>query len=915
LNKFRKAISVGMSAALLASLFTVIAASSALAAITVSGVGTISQGATSSGTATFTFTENSAAALTTSGFLQVCIDDAAPSAGTVTFEGTPTISAPGSLGATVSGGGGTSCFTVNVTGNDPLNIETIVVGGLKIKASAGASAGAIVATLTATAGNVNAAFQGGTATATGKLSQAYGPTTTTWIVAVDSTSPCIFSGTNAVTVGAETLTTTSVSANNVPVAGQQTFVTSAMTTNHLANEVVTQSVANCSPTSLPSPGTVAVALTYAVPSQLIVFPGETNAPAGDLMISENTSTGAAYFVAGRTITATIVDAGVTFSRAPIATATTAGGVVSTIASHTVANPTVITTTAAHGLVTGNSVTISGNVGSVPTINGTFTVTVLSTTTFSIPVSVTTAGAGGAVVSNASLSPLFLFAATPTNSNPAVGTLSADRRSVTWTINTASAALDSIVISGILYDVASTVTGGTEIDVTIAYSSGNVQPTSRSNAIVARPVTATSTATTVYIGENGQTAGTISIVENSAGTFTDGTGSFNTFEVCLTTGETFAAAPSATVSAGNLQLRSGAVAAATAVGTPFTSGTGNANCYYWTVWAASTTASTVTIGPLMINVPAGLPVGPTNVAVGIGSVATFSVTNAVQLTVANRVFRNQVVVTALGQPFIPVGSNGSPAGDIQIQETANGQLKAGEEICVEIVPNQNVNILYDAFLKGLNTSDRPIATGSNGIVVGAVTLGVPGQLCTRNIPTGAIGSTLVLSFSVTVSQQSTTGNGKVVFSNIKYATVNDAVTGPVQVNVYGLGGIPTSVQFQALISNARIGTSSISGSNATRLGVTQTGAFTISTKVAKVGKYVTYRFDFGVAAAGQVFLITGATKTGNDWSAFTTVTSRRANASGVVYYYIRQYSATWKSYRASYVAGGVITLARQSRWIP
>ena len=46
------------------------------------------------------------------------------------------------------------------------------------------------------------------------------------------------------------------------------------------------------------------------------------------------------------------------------------------------------------------------------------------------------------------------------------------------------------------------------------------------------------------------------------------------------------------------------------------------------------------------------------------------------------------VTALSQPIIPVGSNGSPAGDIQIQETANGQLKAGERICVEIVPNQN-----------------------------------------------------------------------------------------------------------------------------------------------------------------------------------------------------------------------------------
>ena len=166
----------------------------------------------------------------------------------------------------------------------------------------------------------------------------------------------------------------------------------------------------------------------------------------------------------------------------------------------------------------------------------------------------------------------------------------------------------------------------------------------------------------------------------------------------------------------------------------------------------------------------------------------------------------------------------------------------------------------------------------------------------------------------ISQQSTSGTGKLVISNIKYATVNDAVTGPVQVSVYGFGGIPTVVQFQTLISNARIG-SPLAGTAATRLGVTQVGAFTTSTKVAKTHKYVTYRFDFGVGAAGQHVDIWGATKTGNDWSAFAKVTSRVANASGVVYYYIRQSSATWKSYRAMWAGGGVWTPARQARWIP
>lgn len=68
----------------------------------------------------------------------------------------------------------------------------------------------------------------------------------------------------------------------------------------------------------------------------------------------------------------------------------------TIVSSSVANPSVITTAAAHGLTTGDRVTIAGHTGSTPDINGTHTVTVLSATTFSIPINVTVAGADGTV---------------------------------------------------------------------------------------------------------------------------------------------------------------------------------------------------------------------------------------------------------------------------------------------------------------------------------------------------------------------------------------------------------------------------------------------------------------------------------------------------------------------------------------
>lgn len=62
----------------------------------------------------------------------------------------------------------------------------------------------------------------------------------------------------------------------------------------------------------------------------------------------------------------------------------------------VANPTVITTSLPHGLTTGESALIFGTTDSTPSIDGTRVVTVISTTSFSIPISVTVAGISGKV---------------------------------------------------------------------------------------------------------------------------------------------------------------------------------------------------------------------------------------------------------------------------------------------------------------------------------------------------------------------------------------------------------------------------------------------------------------------------------------------------------------------------------------
>jgi hypothetical protein len=66
-----------------------------------------------------------------------------------------------------------------------------------------------------------------------------------------------------------------------------------------------------------------------------------------------------------------------------------------ITSSSAADPTVIVS-AAHSLVTGDVITIAGHSGSTPSLNGSWPVTVLTTTTFTIPVAVSVGGTGGTI---------------------------------------------------------------------------------------------------------------------------------------------------------------------------------------------------------------------------------------------------------------------------------------------------------------------------------------------------------------------------------------------------------------------------------------------------------------------------------------------------------------------------------------
>lgn len=67
---------------------------------------------------------------------------------------------------------------------------------------------------------------------------------------------------------------------------------------------------------------------------------------------------------------------------------------SIIVSSSIAAATLITTTLAHGLASGETVTIAGHTGSTPAIVGDYVVTYVSPTTFTIPLTVSTGGTGG-----------------------------------------------------------------------------------------------------------------------------------------------------------------------------------------------------------------------------------------------------------------------------------------------------------------------------------------------------------------------------------------------------------------------------------------------------------------------------------------------------------------------------------------
>jgi len=860
----KKAVSAATSAALLASLLATAVAPAASADVVtgITGIGNVPYPG-SSGVVTVSLHEQHVGDLIHTGYLYITLhhqDKATPPAYTLntpTWTGTPVLStAAGSLGASVSISG--PVMSIKITGYDTSSTEDIVVTGVKVKSAAAEDISAELSD--SIGGPINDGLAGAfvplTTTASGTL-QTFNQTDVT----VNVTSACGFepyaTASHGATFGSQTGVQIISATGTVP--GVQSIVLSAALTGaHVIGEAVTQTVANCNlayPYKFGVIGTGKPTLSYGADAAKIVYAGETNANAAHLYFQEP-APGYLTSSPATTLTLTIATAGVTFSKLPTL---------------------VVDCSQTNILFKGQLEYSTATSTWVPAIQHT---------------------------------PLGTCQIAPTNPtlNLAAGTyeyappvMSADHKSVSLTVATASTleltAGTGFTLADIHYDVAASVPGGTYVEVDAALNNSLfVHPTYNNNAIVFRGVAAMATPTTVFIGQNNQKAGKLSFTESQAGFFADisnmsaNSAGANTFGVCLDGPDYFdpGNVPYAQVTAGTgvLVLRDGAAASTTGLvaGTtawnPFTT----TQCYTWTVWKASTTASTITIGykdmssGAWIDVPPNAVPGPVNMNLWIGingDYYFFNNTPAAVVTVANRVFQNQVAVTALSQPTIGLGTVGL-AGDLQIAETGIGQLKLGEDVCVMVMPRVAG---ADTSVGQIHTSGSPLATATGGLVLDRVSLWV-GRDCDGR---SHVGPNDVYAFHFSVLQQSTNGTGKIVISNIHYIVPADAVVGNVLVNVYGYGVWPTELSFQSQVSNAKIGVSpAISIGAVSALGLNPTSGYTTKTpKTQAVGKYITWKFTGGTALAGQRVNVLVAQKINGAWGGPKYLKSAWADANGIV----------------------------------
>jgi hypothetical protein len=529
------------------------------------------------------------------------------------------------------------------------------------------------------------------------------------------------------------------------------------------------------------------------------------------------------------------------------------------------------------------------------------------------------------------------------------TLNFGAQSCSVTVGTAASTSPStLVLQGVLLDAASTVPAGTAVNVKVT-GTATVNVVSNTIAYVGRTIASVGAQPQIFIGFNGQNSGMITLTEAGSGFF-QASGVNDAFGICINSGETFTYAPWAIVTpttAGGLLLlnTSNSTSATQLAGTLVTLSNGH-SCAFWSIYAASTVASTINIvgatataplaagatnGPTL-SVGSQLLPGTTQMDVLVGSQTDVTLDHAAAVTTiasnATRVYKSGVTVTALPPiPFIAQGATDVLGGNLQLMETLNGQFLANEDICVVILPRASNFFVQDTSLNTGNSGLLPTIT-TNYATTGLLASTVVKAGCSQNnvdftnadLAARGVNLTAANSFEFMVSQQATNGLGQITINNIHYTTTPDAVNGPVQVLVFSENANALNatggVAFQQTVSNATVGTAPAPAAvtaSGTALGATKTGPFTIATKVAKLGKYVTWKFSGGSALVGKTVQIWVATKnSAGKWGAFALLTARRVDASGNAYFWWKTSSKAWISVRGGYLTS--LSVATQARWL-
>ncbi len=466
-----------------------------------------------------------------------------------------------------------------------------------------------------------------------------------------------------------------------------------------------------------------------------------------------------------------------------------------------------------------------------------------------------------------------------------------------------------------YDTALGVANGTPVEVGVTVSrAGVVVLDSPVTVAYVGFVTAGSTAApTVYIGQNDQSTGMITIKESAAGSIPDA----GYLWVCLQTDESWAVGRYfwAVVTSGDLKFNVAGLPAAQA---KMAIDAGEPYCLTVLLYSSSTVASTIEIRDGTSTAP-----------------AASAPTAGPKINVPNSEIPGQVYVRVWADIETPP-CEGDYCADMQIADniviavraytgtptaSASGQLPVlrgilnqatGSVTITEGAPNQFRDLYRDAtFRVGLCLVYPSVS--DNGAFIWSNPVGVNAPVVTTNSTVSGLIATFDASesgdecLSLFVTDTGLSGLGTITISNLKLDVKVDAPLGPLFVRIYTdqrictEGCFTVSGKLQATVSPASVIVAkalSIKANSA--LGSNPTSGYTAKTpKTQVVGKSVTWKFTGGTALAGKRVNVMVATKIGGAWGGPVYLKSAWADANGIVTVVLKYNAAKWINVRVQW----------------